>query len=447
MNKKPNLVLNAVKKSIHDHPATKILVAASGGHDSMVLIDALQKTNIKFACAHCNYQLRGIESDLDAEFLRDYCQSRHIPFYLKIHSLNDHNQSNIQEEARIIRHEFFNEILEENDFDYLMTGHHVEDRLETFILNFSRGSGINGLSSMPHRSKHIVRPFIKLTKAELNEYALQNHVAWREDSSNKENFYTRNKLRNQIIPLLKDLNPSFITNGMRSIDNLQDVQQYLSHHRREWRSHNTNTMDGIVYLDIHHTIEDFFLFEYLAELGFHHNTIDEIKKNINLTGRKYESHNGTMAIVNRNQIIITQPDNERNVLTNEYKVNERQSAVELPQFILHIDRIKGPISPDQYTHQKSSIAYMDESKIKYPLCIRTWSPGDRFKPLGMSGKIKKVQDLLIDKKINLIEKKNIYVLTSENKIIWVLNLQMAEFVKITNQSKNIIRFEVLPKKS
>ncbi|MEO6190798.1 MAG: tRNA lysidine(34) synthetase TilS, partial [Saprospiraceae bacterium] len=188
-------IIHALKSSLDNFKGKSMLVALSGGHDSMVLCHALLELKISFSCAHCNYRLRGEESDKDAIFIQEFCAHYKIPLHLKIQPINGLETSNIQEKARNIRNDFFKKIMKDNSYDYLLVAHHAEDRIESFLINLIRGSGLNGLGTMPAYNQSIIRPFIHLSKSDLNSFAEERKIQWREDSSNSEDKYVRNILR------------------------------------------------------------------------------------------------------------------------------------------------------------------------------------------------------------------------------------------------------------
>ncbi|NOT37679.1 MAG: tRNA lysidine(34) synthetase TilS [Saprospiraceae bacterium] len=436
----------AVDKAIYSHfdflKERNILLALSGGLDSMVLSHALIKAGLKFSAAHVNYKLRSNDSDDDEKFVANFCKNKGIPIHIKIEPINSKIQSNIQNTAREIRHQFFTQLRSENNYNILLTAHHQNDRVENLLINLARGSGLRGLSAMPVSSGSIFRPLLDLSKADIMHYAEENKIKWREDSSNSEDYYFRNYLRINIIPKLEEWAPNFTNNASRSASLLREEYETLLYFRREWEKKHIHANVQQLIIDIQHNQEDSFISSYLSELGFHPNTIQEISISLNKTGRQFESHDTWKAFIDRNQIILI--PKHRDILNrNPITIHENQGLVPLYNSILKVSRFRKDNLPFDYKNNPPEIICIDESRIHFPLIVRPWQNGDWIRPLGMKGKSKKIQDILTDLKIPLPDKEKLLVVVSNNEIIWLINFFVSESVKITSSTSKIYSIEYI----
>ena len=205
----------------------KLLLATSGGIDSMAMVHLFQQTSNPIAMAHCNFQLRGIESFEDQKFVEDYADAHHIPIYTTKFDTNafaEDYQLSIQMAARELRYNWFYELLETENYDFILTAHHADDNLETFLINFSRGTGLDGLTGIPSQNDQVIRPLLTFSRQEIEEYAKENSLLWREDSSNASDKYLRNKIRHDLVPLFKELNPNFLISFQKTQSYLQESQ-------------------------------------------------------------------------------------------------------------------------------------------------------------------------------------------------------------------------------
>jgi len=252
-----------------------LLVAVSGGLDSMVLCDVLHKLQYNFSIAHCNYQLRIPDANEDQEMIRNWATDRKIQFYTKQCVLP--NSSNIQDQARKARYAFFDELIKKHDFNYLLTAHHADDQVELLFLQLSRGSGINGLKGMVMQSDIHIRPFLTLSKSELSSYALENKISYREDSSNEASYYLRNFFRNEVLPLIESRLPAFKQMTRRSMEHLQELIPLLHNLYESWKNQHVKILESEI--SISTTDPSCFFSWYLSDLDFHPETIQQIKIN------------------------------------------------------------------------------------------------------------------------------------------------------------------------
>lgn len=424
-------------------PKNSTLIAVSGGVDSMVLCDLLLKLKYPFSIAHCNFQLRGNESDGDEQFIKQYCITNNIQFFSR--SFNtiaysaEHSVS-IQMAARELRYSYFNELLQTNSFDVLLTAHHLNDSIETFFINLTRGTGINGIKGIEEKRDHIVRPLLSFSKDEILNYAKENNIQYRNDSSNNEDKYQRNFIRHQIIPKFKELNPSFELLMMQELDRLKDYHLIITDHLEREKNKLINTTENEIKIDIEllkkSDTPELLLFEAIKEYGFNSKEIEKILQSTeNISGKHFKSDTHEL-LKDRDFLIIKKLESEQFITT---QITKEQSEIEQPlKFKLQkVNTFK--------IEDRTSVAYVDAEKLTYPLTIRNWQIGDKFKPLGMTG-FKKISDLFVDLKMNYFEKSKTLILENGNKeIIWVLNKRLDDRYKITDQTKEIIRLEIVGK--
>lgn len=430
---------NITEKSFFNK-GQKLLVAVSGGIDSMVLCYLLLQTGHNFSVAHCNFKLRGIESDDDEKFVKDFCNKNKITFYSRSFDTSEYAESNsisIQMAARELRYNYFKELMENEAMDILLTAHHLNDHIETFFINLLRGSGINGLKGIEEKRNNTVRPLLAFTKEQIQNYAHENHIAFRNDSSNNEDKYVRNFLRLNILPKFKVLNPSFELVMQRELEHLKDYHKILSNHfEKEKKKIVIEEKDSIrIHIDRLKECEtpQLILFEILKDYGFNSKEIDKILlSSDSIPGKRFVSANYEL-VKDRDFMIIKKIVN-LNQTTIEIKNDQTQ--INEP---VHLSFKK---VNDFVPEKNSAVAYIDASKLQYPLKLRNWQTGDKFRPLGMSG-FKKLSDLFVDLKMNQFEKQETLILENGNKdIIWVLNKRMDDRYKITDQTKDILRIEI-----
>lgn len=417
----------------------KFLLACSGGIDSMALLFTFKKLNLNFGVAHCNFQLRGKESDLDEELVKNSCND--IPFHLNKIDLKTYKETynaSTQMAARETRYLWFNELANEFSYDYIVTAHHLNDQIETFFLNLARGTGIEGLTGINEFNGKVYRPMLNILREEIELFAKQNNITYREDESNSSLTYKRNKIRHQLIPLLKELNPSFEETMLNNINILEATNSIYK-----------NNVDSVLNSGIIKTKgEDFFvsiakllenknaqqyLFEYLRRFNFNSTQVASIYTIIKddfISGKIFESSSHKL-LIDRDYIIISPPLNETNY-TLEIKKEDKIVTNPIKLSFDNVPNENIKINPNK------KIAYLDYDKLSYPLKLRKWKQGDYFYPLGMNNK-KKLSDFFIDNKLSILEKEATYVLTSnKDEILWVVGQRVSENHKVTSETKNIL---------
>ena len=416
----------------------KLLLAVSGGLDSMVLLHLLQQLPYTIAIAHCNFQLRGIESFEDQSFVQNYALQHQIPFYYTQFDTqafaNDYKLST-QVAARELRYDWFYEQLELHQFDFVLTAHHADDNLETFLINLSRGTGLDGLSGIPAQNDTVLRPLLPFSRAAIEEYAKANNLQWREDSSNASDKYLRNQIRHHLVPMLKELNPDFLKVFGMTQEYLQQAQELVSDAASMVYQQVAREEEDTIYFDLKQLLRlpnyASYLYQWLKEYGF--SAWDDIYNLVDSQSGKQVFSSEYRLLKDRDFFILSpiqEPEKEL------YFIEKNQDKVKIPlklQFCKVTDINKAD----------SSAIFVDESKLAYPLVLRKWQEGDFFYPLGMKGKSKKVSKFFKDEKMALLDKENTWLLCSNEAIVWVIGMRADERFKVENITNTILKIELI----
>ncbi|WP_294956721.1 tRNA lysidine(34) synthetase TilS [uncultured Flavobacterium sp.] len=417
----------------------KLFLAVSGGLDSMVLLHLLSQLPYEIAVLHCNFQLRGVESFGDQEFIQDYCSQNNIPIFtthFDTEAFAKDYKLSTQVAARELRYSWFYELLEEENFDYILTAHHADDNLETFIINLTRGTGLEGLTGIPEQNDKIIRPLLPFSREEILKYAEENKIEWREDSSNASTKYLRNKIRHNLVPVLKEINPNFL-------DAFQKTQSFLQESKEM-----VEDASIIVYQqvakeegdDIHFDLNQLkklpnyksYLYQWLKEFGF--SAWNDIYDLVEGQSGKQVLSEEFRLLKNRETLILS-PFSETSE-KDEYEIGENDTDVNFP--------LKMSLcNVGHTTFGSNKVIFVDSDKIRYPLILRKWKEGDVFQPFGMNGKSKKVSKLFKDEKLSLIEKEKTWILCSDDQIVWVVGMRQDERFKIENATNKILKIELL----
>lgn len=418
-------------------PTDDLLVAVSGGVDSMVLCNLLIKLGYSFSVAHCNFKMRGEDSEADEEFVTEFCQLHHLPLYKTQFNTAEYaiaEKISIQMAARQLRYNFFESVRNTHHLNYLLTAHHLNDSIETFFINLMRGAGIKGLRGIAEKQNDIIRPLLPFTKKEILEYATKNNISFREDSSNVEDKYLRNFLRLNIISQFSQLNPSFEKTIQKEIEWMQHYHSIIKHHfSADVEQAVSKTKTGItikIETILNNSTPELLLFEILNDYGFNSKLISSIYESLpGISGKQFYSETHEL-LKDRTHLIIK----ERKKLTTETIFIEKDtSEIQTP---IHL---KFEIVKEFRSEKEINTAYIDGAKLVYPLKLRYWKQGDKFKPLGMAG-YKKLSDLFGDLKLSNFQKKEVLILENgNNEIIWVVNVRIDDRYKITESTKTILR--------
>ncbi|MBD0402145.1 tRNA lysidine(34) synthetase TilS [Flammeovirga sp. EKP202] len=422
--------LNRIGVQTHKN---KLLLAFSGGVDSVVLALLLKVNKVDFALAHMNFQLRGEDSEQDEQFARDFAKKMNVPIFVKkvdTAKKVEEDQQSIQMVARKLRYDWFQYILKENNYDFIATAHHKSDHLETILFNLTKGTGIEGLHGILPKRGNIIRPLLFLSKEEIIQIAQESKWEWREDQSNQSTKYARNKLRHLVIPILKEINPSVEKTIQLSSELFYKVEQNLFYQLEIFKKKYVKESEeeiSITLRDIQ-SIDEILLFYYLKPYQFDYNTVKDLYQNKDKSSLVYYSTNKVMALyTTQNDTILKEvADHESdfslatNITSEEKEFFHKHNKVVVVEKQIH--------SVDEMSLDD---IYIPESL--FPLTIRNVKKGDRIKPFGMRNGSKKVFDLLQDEKIPQYLRSEILVLESKDgEILSVLGIRNSESLRITN---------------
>jgi tRNA(Ile)-lysidine synthase len=410
----------------------KLLVATSGGMDSMVLVHLFQKLKFNIGLAHCNFQLRNSESDADEKFVNNYAELHKIPcFTIKFDTKNysEVHKLSIQVAARNLRYNWFNEILVQEKYDYIITAHHADDVAETFMINLSRGTGLEGLTGIPSQNGNIIRPMLLFSRKEIENYASENSLQLREDSSNASDKYLRNKIRHHIIPVFKEINDSFLQSFQNTLEYLNQQQSLVDDavllvyekvvlEEKEQLKINISAL-------LQYKNYKAYLYQWLHKYGFTawNDVYDLLQSQ---TGKRIESENYIL-LKDRDFLLLSSK-------ISDFETIAIHSVTENTNFPLNFSICNF----SDISNQNKNVIFVEESKLQFPLTIRKWKSGDYFYPAGMQGK-KKVSKYFKDEKFTLFQKQQAFILESNDQIVWIIGHRADERFKPENTTQNIIQ--------
>ena len=435
-------MLNSLKKYIENNHLCSanetLLVAVSGGVDSVVLLHLLAEAGYKIAVAHCNFKLRGTESDQDEAFVKKLAQKYKATVYVKHCPAADYahkHKLTIQEAARNLRYDFFKELSKQKHFHKVAIAHHADDNLETFFINLFRGSGLQGLKGIPVQRGLYIRPLMFATRKQIEQYAQANNLAWRNDSSNKSLKYLRNKIRHRLLPEIKKITGNF-TALFQSMDNLKEDALVLNALLKTEKNKSVEIKNKQIIIHPHKTpsgLPDKLWFYYLLkEYGFSRTETGKIFdafKNKS-TGKHFFSENFEL-LIDRDNLFIRE---KKTTTTQKYYININDVFISKP-FKATIKIVSGnTVNPTLLKNTR--YGFLDYDKLKFPLVLRKWEEGDRFHPYGLKGS-KLISDFFTDLKLSLFEKEKIWLLESEGTIVWVAGYRIAEPFKVTGNTKKV----------
>ncbi len=421
----------------------RIVVAVSGGVDSMVLLSLMSRAGYKIGVAHCNFALRDSESDQDEELVRQTAEDLGIPFHNRrfdTHAEMERTGESVQVAARRLRYTWFEELCREHGYSAVAIAHHADDSIETFFINLFRGTGLKGLTGISIVNGRVVRPLLFATRREILEYAAENKIHYREDSSNRSTKYLRNKIRLGLIPRLIDISPNFSATMGQNVQRLTAAQLFINHGIAQIRQQIEEHRDGLVY--IHPERIDsgypvgFVIYEILNDgYGFKGDVVDALVDTLRsgTTGRRFYARDH-VAYVDRGSIIVAPiADDDPCSIAVVKGARKAYAGNSLFGFeIVDIDSLESLEVPD-------NIALIDADTIEFPLEIRRWREGDSIVPLGMTGR-KKVGKMLIDMKVSAAEKRRQFVVCDHTgEIVWVADRRLDNHFRITRQTENVLR--------
>jgi tRNA(Ile)-lysidine synthase len=421
---------------------TKFLLAVSGGVDSMVLADLLWKNELPFAVAHCNFGLRELASDEDEFFVKSYFETKGIRVFatrFDTSAFAKNNKLGTQEAARTLRYEYFNQIIQDNDYQYIITAHHANDNVETMLFNLGSGTGLRGMKGISARRNQYLRPLLAVAKKEILAYAKKHTLPYREDASNASNKYTRNAIRHQVVPELEKINPNFLQGASATLT-LLDAQLniydfFIKNIEKKIISEENKFIKINIKTLLQYPETATILYELVKDYGFGNTQTVEMTKALQ------ERHSGKMwfsktyeLLLDRSFFIIRKKTEQ---IDFQLFINNETNEINYPNFKLQLETnaILANLSPNNI--------FIDVTKCAFPLLLRKWQAGDFFLPLGLKGKKKKIQDFLTDLKFNRFEKEQVFVLESDGKIVWVVGLRADERFAAAAKSDNILKISRL----
>jgi tRNA(Ile)-lysidine synthase len=432
-----------LKDACRCSPEKRYLLTVSGGIDSVVMAELFHEARIDFDFAHCNFNLRGEESEGDQIFVEDLARRMKVSCFVTRFDTPDYAEVNgisIQMAARDLRYAWFEEIRKKNGHDFIVTGHNQNDMVETVLINFARGSGIRGLSGMRPKTGFLVRPLLFASRAEIRKYADSRSLSWREDSSNAETKYIRNRIRHVLIPEFEAINPAFMQNATETISHLYQTGKLVNLALAQIKKAVWIELPEKVLIDIEKLREfpsvETTLFELLREFGCTSILVRSIMSSFESTpGKRFITRTHSITR-DRAHLIIT-----KNSTPDDTRVNIDEDTV-LITHPIHLTAGILQVNPGFTIPPDIRYAVLDREKLVFPLILRRWKTGDQFHPLGMKGS-KKISDFLIDNKVPLPDKQNVWVIESSGNIVWVVNHRIDDRYRITPDTSRVLILEYM----
>ena len=445
LNTKTKVMLDKFLSYIHTQKlfnyTDRILLAVSGGIDSSVLLHMFVKAKMDIGVCHVNHHLRGEASDMDAEFVSHICSESGIPFYCLHLDPSDLNAGNMQKNARNRRYEWFQILATKEHYDYIATAHHADDNAETFLINIMRGSGLDGLQGIAPKSQNIIRPLLFASRGEIENYAFENNISYREDQSNATDKYLRNRVRHHIIPEMVRADQRALTGLAISVSNIGESKNLLDFLMENYIKNYVQHQEGNIHIDLGAISAsghgDQIIYHVLKPYHFNYSQCKDIIRDINQTGNVYNSEKYE-AFINRGFLILRK--------TKLYLSNEDTIEISPPcKLVINKLNLQFEWTDEKsFTVNPNEAQYLDAETISQSLVIRKWQSGDRFAPLGMNGKTQKLKDFLIGQKIPLFDKDDVFVLVDGKRIVCILRHRIADSVKITDYTTKILKISFLP---
>ncbi|MBI4648544.1 MAG: tRNA lysidine(34) synthetase TilS [Bacteroidia bacterium] len=435
-----NIFKQYIKANNLFNNTNRLLIAVSGGIDSVVLLDLIVKAGFKTGIAHCNFKIRSKESDHDEKFVRNLAKKYGLPVYINHFNTKKYAKEkgiSVQMAARELRYEWFEQIRQEKNFDYIVIAHNRDDVAETFLLNLARGTGIRGLTGIKNKSGKIVRPLLFSTRKEIEKYCRFNNLSYREDSSNKSEKYSRNLVRHKIIPLFNKLNPDFSNTIIKNSEHLSEIQQIFNNTITE-KLHKTFITNDNNIFEINipkiRALQPLqtYLFEFLRLYNFTSSVTEKIIKSLDSQAGKL-FYSPTHRLIKDRKNLIIHPIVQNNNI--RFFIEKDTANIEFP---LHLSIKRVSFRQNFSIPPEPAIACLDEDKIIYPLILRHWRSGDYFLPFGIKGK-KKLSDFFTDLKLSVFEKENIWILETGDKIVWIVGHRIDNRFRISSGTKNILK--------
>lgn len=444
------IVLHQFQQSFQQfqlHPKDKILLAVSGGVDSMVLLHLCQQLNFKIEIAHCNFQLRNEAHD-EEQFVKDTCEKLGLVCHIKHFDTKNEQNGSIQMVARKLRYTWFADLCKKHQLKAVVTAHHLNDQIETFFLNLTKGTSVKGLSGIPAQNGLVIRPLLFATKQEIYAFAQQENISFKEDLSNKKNTYQRNKIRNQVLPILKEINPNLEQTFADQFPRFQlakSIYNTAIEKKRKQLIHKIHQNEMIYLKQLYsqpYALELFY--ELIAKYGFSPSQTKDLffKLKDAQSGASFSSETHQI-LKDRERIIILKK--KENNYSHKFIFFENDAEIQFDHFTLSLKKLE-QTKDFEIPKNDNFTVLLDAKHIQYPLIVRKWLPGDYFYPFGL-GKKQKLKKFFINNKFSSIEKKSTYLLCSGSKIIWVMPHRIDDRFKITKHTKKALLFSLKKQKS
>jgi tRNA(Ile)-lysidine synthase len=421
----------------------KILVGVSGGRDSVALLDILIKLGYRCTVAHCNFHLRGEESDRDEKFVQQLSFNLNIPYYsVDFDTVNYAKQKNISIEmaARELRYSWFTSLAKKINAQAIAIAHHADDNVETLLMHLVRGTGLKGLTGISPKNGLIVRPLLCCTRNEINEYIKNNNLSFIEDSTNQSVDFQRNKIRLQVIPLLEEINPSVKKVLSESIERFSEINTFYENAiekiKKQLLTVDNDQLKINIDLLCKQASPKTILFEILHPYGFNESIVQDIEKHLHDESGKI-FYSPTHYLIKDRKYLIISNKIKKNETT--FFITENDSEISFP---LHLSITRKKKEQNFVISKDNRIIQIDASLIQYPLTLRRWTNGDTFFPFGMNRQ-KKLSDFFIDQKLNLKQKAETWLLLSQNQIVWVVGLRLDNRFKITESTQEVLEIKML----
>ena len=418
----------------------RLILALSGGIDSMVLADLFLKAKVEFVAAHCNFHLRGDESDGDEQFVREFAEKHGIQCFVKHFETEKYAAEqgiSIEMAARDLRYAWFEELRQQLAYNKIAVAHHADDQAETFFINLLRGAGLRGLKGMQPQYGVIIRPLLWASREQIHQFAIENQISWREDHTNAESIYLRNKIRNQLLPAFDELHPEARQGLYKSLEHLASENELYRELLKEKLSQIVTCDDGVQKVKVPEPVEGpisfQLLFEWLRQYNFNtdqcHFIFEAMETGI---GNKYLSPTHQL-VIGRNELQLSEI---KPVADEEIQIEVGEVDVTSP---IHLRFTRFENDADFVIDKSRDVAQLDYDKLRFPLTLRHWRHGDRFCPLGMKGS-KLLSDFFVDQKFTELQKANVFLLVSaDNRILWVVGHRIDDGFKVTSETKSIFR--------
>lgn len=443
-------MLQKVSRFIDTHglcqPSDKILAAVSGGIDSVVLCELLHQLKFTFAIAHCNFGLRAEDAEADQLFVKKLAKKYNVPFFTEnfaTRAFAEQEKVSTQMAARTLRYEWFERTRQQEGYDRIATAHHSNDTTETVLLHLTRGTGIAGLHGIPAQNGHIIRPMLPVTKDDIFEYVTERKLVWREDVSNETTKYQRNKIRHEVIPVLKEINPNLEETVLQTTERVSHAEAIVAAYISQLRAQSIKEAEDAVYLSLvplqNANGLPVVLHELLRPYNFSYSVVQELVAALaGISGKQFDSPTHTL-VKDRDQLVITPRDisNFGSILIQEGDTSAEAGNLRF--------RITYAAAGDYKLNTKPHIAALDADQLRFPLKLRAWQEGDWFVPLGMNGK-KKISDFLIDKKVPANLKAKTLVLVSDQSVAWVVGQRLDNRFKVTDKTERVLEIALEPKR-